>query len=83
MIGIGLVILWLGYAAFATGHAAAKGIPNVGFSQMVLPKNRTTTLGLLKAGQAGLNTSILGAGTTGPLGTGAIQPAPTSTGTGG
>lgn len=64
MIGIGLGILWLGYAAFATGYAAAKGIPFVTFSDMVLPKNRANTLAILKAGKAGagIGTSQLGSG---------------------
>lgn len=62
MIGIGLVVLWLGYAAFSTGHVNAKGVP-VTFSQMVLPKNRAATIALVKAAQGGiLDTGNLGPG---------------------
>lgn len=51
MIGIGLGILWVGYTALATGRAYAKGIP-VTFSDMVLPKYRSATIAMLKAGGA-------------------------------
>lgn len=59
MIGLGLGILWVGYTAFAVGRVYAKGVP-ITFSAMVLPKNRAQAVALVRAGDLGLNTSILG-----------------------
>lgn len=52
MTGIGLSVLWIGYTAFAYGHALVKGA-NVTFSDMVLPSHRNYALSqLLNAGGA-------------------------------
>lgn len=39
MTGIGLAVLWIGYTAFAYGHAITKGA-QVSFTDMVLPSHR-------------------------------------------
>lgn len=75
MIGIGLVTLWLGYAALATGRAYAKGIP-VTFSDMVLPKYRESTIKMLQgAGAAGPTSGTPGApGASGQTPIGPVSP---------
>lgn len=57
MTGIGLAILWIGYASFAYGHAVVKGA-NVTFTDMVLPSHRSYALSAIgAAGSTGLATS--------------------------
>ena len=54
MTGIGLAVLWIGYAAFAYGHALTKGA-NVTFSDMVLPSHRSYAYtAILAVGSGGL-----------------------------
>jgi len=48
--GIGLGVLWIGYTAFAFGHALTKGA-NVTFSDMVLPSHRSYALEQIKHAQ--------------------------------
>jgi len=59
--GIGLGILWIGYTAFAYGHALIRG-SNVTFSDMVLPSHRVYALG-----QLATPSGFAGGGASGPL----------------
>jgi len=75
--GIGLGILWIGYTAFAYGHALVKGA-NVTFSDMVLPSHRTYALAALAS--AGFGATGGTKGTPGVPGASGQTPiGPTST----
>ena len=54
MTGLGLGVLWIGYTAFAYGHALTKGA-KVTFSDMVLPTHRAYAVEQIKHAQLPAN----------------------------